>query len=76
MIVDAASRADDAMALGRRVGRSSASRPPAELGHTAAVTASIGVAVGDHAGYDAESLRSADTAMYRAKQQGRCRVEL
>ncbi len=77
VIIDAVDDIEDAMAVGRRVGQIISEPARLNSGHTAAVTASIGVAVGDHAAFDAEGLlRSADTAMYRAKQQGRCRVEL
>ena len=77
VIVDGVAGGEELMAIGRRVGQILSEPARLSSGHTAAVTASIGVAVGDHAGFDAEGLlRSADTAMYRAKQQGRCRVEL
>jgi diguanylate cyclase (GGDEF)-like protein/PAS domain S-box-containing protein len=77
VIVDCVDDVDEAMAFGRRVGQIISEPARLASGHTAAVTASIGVAVGNGATFDAEGLlRSADAAMYRAKQQGRCRVEL
>jgi diguanylate cyclase (GGDEF)-like protein len=77
VIVETVDDSDDAMAFGRHVGRIISEPARLNSGHTAAVTASIGVAVGDHGTFDSEGmLRSADAAMYRAKQHGRCRVEL
>jgi len=51
---------------------------PARIGHTdLAFSASIGIAFGDPRYETAdEVLRDADTAMYRAKKQGRARYEL
>lgn len=50
---------------------------PAQIkGSTVSIGASVGVAVFPRDGHDAESLlRSADAAMYRAKQAGRGRFE-
>jgi diguanylate cyclase (GGDEF)-like protein/PAS domain S-box-containing protein len=77
VILDGMHSSDEAMTVGRRVAEILSEPARLTSGHTAAVTASIGVAVGDRADYDAEGLlRSADMAMYRAKQQGRFRVEL
>jgi len=77
VILESVEDSDGAMAMGRRVGQITSEPARLSSGHNAAVTVSIGVAVGDHTTFDAEGmLRSADAAMYRAKQQGRCRVEL
>jgi diguanylate cyclase (GGDEF)-like protein len=77
VIIDGVDDVDEAMAFGRRIGQIISEPARLASGHTAAVTSSIGVAVGNGAMFDAEGLlRSADAAMYRAKQQGRCRVEL
>ena len=47
------------------------------LGHELHVTASIGISMFPHDGADAETLiRNADTALYRAKEQGGTRYQL
>ena len=52
-------------------------RPFALLGRELFVTTSIGISIYPEDGVDAESLiRSADVAMYRAKEQGRDRFQL
>lgn len=52
------------------------SEPVHHAGRTVAVSASIGVATTDRTGVTAdEALRDADAAMYRAKRDGRARVE-
>jgi diguanylate cyclase (GGDEF)-like protein/PAS domain S-box-containing protein len=76
VILDEVDDIDDAIAVADHVGKVISEPAHLSTGHTAAVTASIGVALGDGTTLDAEALlRSADAAMYRAKQQGRCRVE-
>jgi diguanylate cyclase (GGDEF)-like protein len=64
--------------LGERLRRSIADRPVALGTRAVAVTVSLGAAASDAAhSLDAtQLLRTADTALYRAKQAGRNRVEL
>jgi diguanylate cyclase (GGDEF)-like protein/PAS domain S-box-containing protein len=76
LLLDNVADIDEAVAVANHVGKVISEPAHLTTGHTAAVTASIGVAVGDGSVFDAEGLlRSADAAMYRAKQQGRFRVE-
>jgi diguanylate cyclase (GGDEF)-like protein len=76
LILDDVADIDAAVAVAKHVGKVISEPAHLTTGHTAAVTASIGVAVGDGSVFDAEGLlRSADAAMYRAKQLGRFRVE-
>ncbi len=75
-IVDGVDDPAVAVAMAEAVGRRIAEPVRIGAGQTA-VSASIGVALGDGGSFDAEGLlRSADAAMYRAKQLGRCRVHL
>ncbi len=76
VILDSVRDIDDAMAVARDIGQVISEPTLLRSGQTAAITASIGVAVGDGTSFDAEDmLRRADAAMYRAKQLGRSRVE-
>jgi diguanylate cyclase (GGDEF)-like protein/PAS domain S-box-containing protein len=74
VLVEGVARAEDLTGLVERVREAIAE--PVRLGSQAiTVTASIGIAVAD--GHTAESLlRDADTALYRAKDQGRNRFEI
>ena len=77
LIISPNPKPDDAPKLAERlrssIGRTPVSSPSGEI----AITASVGVAISDRAvGYDADNLlRAADEALYRAKAQGRNRVE-
>ena len=76
VILDSVGDIDHAMAVAAEIGQVISEPTRLRSGQTAAITASIGVAVGDGTSFDAEDmLRSADAAMYRAKQLGRSRVE-
>ncbi len=68
-------RTTDALVAAERV-RSSLSRPMQLGSESAVVTTSVGVAIGHGHEAPADLLRDADTAMYRAKDQGRDRAEL
>jgi diguanylate cyclase (GGDEF)-like protein/PAS domain S-box-containing protein len=67
---------EDAVRVAERV--ADAFSEPATIGdHELSVTASIGLAIGTALDADATALvRDADAAMYRAKEQGRGRIEL
>jgi diguanylate cyclase (GGDEF)-like protein/PAS domain S-box-containing protein len=68
--------ADDALLVGEKI-RARLSAPFTIEGRTFTISASIGIAVYPDHGMDAiELARSADAAMYRAKEGGRDRVEL
>jgi diguanylate cyclase (GGDEF)-like protein/PAS domain S-box-containing protein len=76
-IVDGVADESEVVALAEKVAHRLGEPIWLRTGHSSAVSASIGVAVGDGRTFDAEALlRNADAAMYRAKQLGRCRVEL
>ena len=68
-------RTTDALVAAERV-RASLSRPMQLGSESTVVTTSIGVAIGYGQEAPADLLRDADTAMYRAKDQGRDRAEL
>jgi diguanylate cyclase (GGDEF)-like protein/PAS domain S-box-containing protein len=77
LIIDGTHDETEVVALAEKVAERLGDPVRLSTGHTAAVSASIGVALVDGDTVDAEALlRSADAAMYRAKQLGRCRVEL
>jgi diguanylate cyclase (GGDEF)-like protein len=69
-------RGEDASAVGRRL--MAALRPPFNVdGRELFSTVSIGASIFPHDGEDAETLlKNADTAMYRAKQEGRDGLQL
>ncbi len=67
----------EALQIAERLGSALAAEPVAVAGRELVVTASIGVAIANHATQRPESLlRDADAAMYRAKERGRARCEL
>ncbi len=68
-------RTTDALVAAERV-RAALSRPMQLGSESTVVTTSIGVAIGYGQEAPADLLRDADTAMYRAKDQGRDRAEL
>ncbi len=71
LLVPGISRVEDAVEVAQRV-LGSLREPRWIAGHEFHVTTSIGIAVYPGDGGDAETLlRNADTAMYRAKEQGR-----
>merc|ERR1711925_36540 len=68
-------RTTDALAAAERV--RTALAKPMQLGtDSTVVSASVGIAVAHGSETPADLLRDADTAMYRAKEQGRDRAEL
>jgi diguanylate cyclase (GGDEF)-like protein len=71
VILSEIARGEDASGVGQRL--MDALRPPFRLeGHEVHVTVSTGASIFPNDGEDAESLlKNADTAMYRAKQEGR-----
>jgi diguanylate cyclase (GGDEF)-like protein/PAS domain S-box-containing protein len=75
MLLDRLSAPDDAYLLASRV-LSSLGQPFVHRGERLTLTASIGVVVTDDAESNAaDLLRDADVAMYRAKENGRDRIE-
>ena len=68
-------RTTDALAAAERV-RTALARPILLGSDSTVVSASVGIAVAHGAETPADLLRDADTAMYRAKEQGRDRAEL
>jgi diguanylate cyclase (GGDEF)-like protein/PAS domain S-box-containing protein len=75
MLLDRLSPTDDTHFLASRVLRG-LSKPFVHDGERLTLTASIGVAItSDAHAVGADLLRDADTAMYRAKQKGRDRIE-
>lgn len=65
----------EAEAVARRI--SARLMEPLELdGVEVSTSASIGIALGDHAADDESMLREADAAMYRAKVHGKARIEV
>jgi len=70
------SQVQDAVAIAQRI-LESVKQPRVAAGHEFHITTSIGVAIYPSDGTDAEALmRNADTAMYRAKEQGRDNYQL
>jgi diguanylate cyclase (GGDEF)-like protein len=66
----------DALSLSQKV-VSELQRPFDLMGHEALIGASVGVALSDHGGSDADDLlRQADVALYEAKTSGRGRYQL
>jgi diguanylate cyclase (GGDEF)-like protein len=68
-------RTTDALAAAERV-RTALARPMQLGTDSTVVSASVGIAVAHGSETPADLLRDADTAMYRAKEQGRDRAEL
>jgi len=69
-------RVEDAVEVSERV-LSKLAEPRVVAGHELQLTTSVGVAIYPHDGADAETLLSnADIAMYRAKEEGRNRIQL
>ncbi|MCH2427198.1 MAG: EAL domain-containing protein [Acidimicrobiales bacterium] len=68
-------RTTDALAAAERV-RTALARPMQLGSDSTVVSASVGIAVAHGSETPADLLRDADTAMYRAKEQGRDRAEL
>jgi diguanylate cyclase (GGDEF)-like protein len=69
--------AEQAVEVAERIRQAIASIPPRDVGVREPVSVSVGVAVsGKHDGDVASLLESADTALYRAKREGRNRVIL
>ncbi len=64
-----------AFAVAERV-KAEVARPIDIDGHAYSITASIGITFADDSGDPGETLRDADTAMYRAKSAGKNRAEL
>jgi diguanylate cyclase (GGDEF)-like protein/PAS domain S-box-containing protein len=76
VVLERVTSMDEVRAVAARIETSL--RRPFRLGESEVVlTSSIGIAVGDAPGDTPETiLRNADTAMYRAKERGRDRIEL
>jgi diguanylate cyclase (GGDEF)-like protein len=76
VVLSEVAQGEDASAVGQRL--MAALRPSFDIeGHELFVTVSIGASIHPHDGEDAETLlKNADTAMYRAKQEGRDSFQL
>jgi diguanylate cyclase (GGDEF)-like protein/PAS domain S-box-containing protein len=75
VIINGMVRTGDAVLAARRLRRAIAR--PIQLGaHSTVVTTSVGIAVADGTESPEELLRDSDTALYRAKEQGRDRADM
>ena len=76
VLLPAIGRVEDAVEVGERV-LSKLGEPRVVAGHELQLTTSIGITIYPHDGTDAETLlANADIAMYRAKEEGRNRLQL
>jgi diguanylate cyclase (GGDEF)-like protein/PAS domain S-box-containing protein len=75
VVINGMVRTGDAVLAARRLRRAIAQ--PIQLGaHNAVVTTSVGIAVADGTESPEDLLRDSDTALYRAKEQGRDRADM
>lgn len=75
VVINEMVRSGDAVLAARRLRRAIAK--PIELdGHTTVITTSVGIAVSDGSDNPEDLLRDSDTALYRAKEQGRDRADM
>lgn len=75
VLLPAVESAEDALVVAQKI-REQLNQPFELAGHSLCVTCSVGVAVyPGHGGDETQLLKNADVAMYRAKKNGRNRVE-